>query len=168
MELPCSFLTPADLWVALFSFGPVLLLGVPAVLKTRQPREIALEPVADEALPASLRRWLTGLDARFSALGYQVAGTWRVTNFPKGQTAVMRSWWSSSEAPVASASTLLHVNENSQLGQSWLEFSTLHADGGGVQGRRRVCPAHGTPLACGSLRAPLRGACGNTWGALSA
>jgi hypothetical protein len=127
MELP-FWITTSDLWLLLFCFGPVLVLGVPAVRKTRTPRELALEPVADDALPASLRRWFAGLDARFAPLGYVARGNWRATNLPN-QIAVLRGWSSSSEPAVASANALLDVREHAQIGTSWLEFSTLFEDG---------------------------------------
>jgi hypothetical protein len=55
-------------------------------------------------------------------------GTWRATNLP-GAAAVLRCWVSSAEDAVASANALLHFGSGNEIGKSWLEFSTLHADG---------------------------------------
>jgi hypothetical protein len=161
VEIPL-LLTPTDLLVALFSMAPMLVLGVPALLRMRQPAQLDYEPIADEALPAGLRRWLDGLEPRFAALGYRAAGTWRVTNLPN-QVAVTRVWLSDSEPAVGCAAAMLTTGDRPQVGQSYLEFATEFADGTMVNTaslrrsrfRRRyhtVAKAHDAP----GLRDPAR------------
>jgi hypothetical protein len=121
-------LTPPDLMVLALSLGPSLLLGVPALLAgVRQPEEVAIEPVADGDLPPAARRWLGGLDARFAQLGFRPMGTWRATNLPK-QRALTRSYVSSADSARGGATTLLDVRENSEISESWIEFTTFLAD----------------------------------------
>lgn len=132
METPFVLVPPGvtamDLLVVLFSMAPMLVLGVPALLRMRQPSELAFEPIAEEALGASLRRWLDALEPRFAQLGYRAAGTWRIANLPN-QVGVLRAWLSDGEASVGCAAALLTTGDRPQIGQSYLEFITQFADG---------------------------------------
>jgi hypothetical protein len=122
----------SDLLVVLISFGPVLVLGIPAVMKNvRQPPTLDVEEAPPGELSAATRRWHDALDKRFAALGYRPVGTFRVKNLPN-QRVVMRVWSSPSEAAVASASSLVDVRGNAVSGETWLEFTTVFQSGRNV------------------------------------
>jgi hypothetical protein len=130
-ELPAP-LVAADLWVALFALAPTLLLGVPALRAgVRQPAELALEPLAEEALGARARRWLDAHERQLGELGYRRVGTWRLVGMSR-QTALMRAWWSDADPAVAVASLLLDQRDGVESGTAWLEFQTEFAQGPGV------------------------------------
>jgi len=122
----------SDLLVVLISFGPVLVLGIPAVMKNvRQPPTLDVEEAPPAELSAATRRWHEGLDKRFAALGYRPVGTFRVKNLPH-QRVVLRGWSSPDEAATAGACSLVDVRGNVVNGETWLELTTSFQSGPGV------------------------------------
>jgi hypothetical protein len=128
-------LTPADLVVVLLIFLPPLLLGPRAVQRnTRSPEEVALEPVADSALPPAARSWFELQDARFAAAGFRPNGTWLPTNLQS--RVLMRVYVSPVDAALGGACTLVHESGDTTSAVNWIEFTTVYADGS------KVCTAN--------------------------
>ena len=122
----------SDLLVVLLSVGPVLVLGIPAVMKNvRQPPVLDVEEAPPAELSAATRRWHDALDKRFAALGYRPVGTFRVKNLPN-QRVVLRGWSSADEAATAGACSLVDVRGNVVNGETWLELATSFQSGRGV------------------------------------
>ena len=114
----------SDYLVVLLSVGPMLVLGIPAVMKNvRQPPDLDIEEAPREELSAATRRWHDALDKRFAALGYRPVRSWRIKNLPN-QRVVLRGWSNPNEAGTAGALSLVDVRGNAVNGETWLEFST--------------------------------------------
>jgi hypothetical protein len=149
-QLPA--LASSDLLVLLFSLGPMLVLGIPAVMKNvRQPPDLDVEEAPPAELSAATRRWHDALDKRFAALGYRPVGTWRIRNLPH-QRVVLRGWSSPVEPSTAGACSLVDVRGNVVNGETWLEFSTTFQNGPGVSTasvrRSRIRRGLNSNLAC--------------------
>ena len=142
----------SDLLVVLLSVGPMLVLGIPAVMKNvRQPPDLDVEEAPAAELSAATRRWHGALDERFASLGYHPVGTWRIKNLPN-QRVVLRGWSSPSEAATAGACSLVDVRGNVVNGETWLEFTSSFESGRGVSTasfrRSRIRRSLNSNLAC--------------------
>lgn len=132
MDWNSPALASSDLLVVLFSLGPMLVLGIPAVMRNvRQPPDLDIDEAPPAELSAATRRWHDALDKRFASLGYQAVGTWRIKNLPN-QRVVLRGWSSPNEAATAGACSLVDVRGNVVNGETWLEFTTSFHSGRGV------------------------------------
>ncbi len=110
-------------------FGPVLLLGVPAILMLfKHPVELGLERQDDTSMGELQQQHFGSIDTALGPLGFRPVLNFSAAALPG--LNFTRVYWHDAEPTLALASAVYQSDGATHASADWLEFSTRFADQG--------------------------------------